>query len=62
MQLQSVPLDGLSQAVNALQASGKTAMAIGIDGRPAGVIALSDTVKEGSAEAIAELRRIGCAR
>jgi P-type Cu+ transporter len=42
-----------------LEAEGKTAILVALDGAPAGVIAVADTVKPGSAEAIAELRRLG---
>jgi Cu+-exporting ATPase len=56
---QGFRLNGLEKAVAALQAAGKTAMAIAIDGQPAGVIGVADTVKESSAEAIASLQRRG---
>jgi P-type Cu+ transporter len=42
-----------------LEAEGKTAILVALDDRPAGVVAVADTVKPGSAEAIAELRRVG---
>jgi Cu+-exporting ATPase len=42
-----------------LEAEGKTAILVTLDDRPAGVVAVADTVKPGSAEAIAELRRVG---
>lgn len=42
-----------------LEEQGKTAMIVAVDGRVAGVVAVADTVKEGSAEAIRELRRMG---
>jgi len=42
-----------------LAASGKTPVYVTIDGRPAGVIAVADTLKTGSAAAVAELRRLG---
>jgi P-type Cu+ transporter len=50
------PLEG---AAERLEAEGKTAILVALDGAPAGVIAVADTVKPGSAEAIAELRRLG---
>lgn len=40
----------------ALAADGKTPMLVAIDGRLAGVVAVADTIKDGSAEAIAALR------
>jgi P-type Cu+ transporter len=42
-----------------LSAHGKTAVLAAIDGEPAGVLAVADTVKEDSAAAIAALRRLG---
>jgi Cu+-exporting ATPase len=42
-----------------LAAEGKTAMFAAVDGRLAGLIAVADTIKEHSAEAVAELRRLG---
>ncbi len=54
-----MPLDGLAARMNELQAQAKTAVAVGVDGRPAGVLGIADTVKEGSREAIAELHRLG---
>jgi Cu+-exporting ATPase len=42
-----------------LEAAGKTAMLVAVDGRPAGVMAVADTVKEDSAEAIGILRSLG---
>jgi len=46
-------------AVERLQAQARTAIVVAIDGQAAGVIGLADTVKEGSAEAIADLKRQG---
>jgi Cu+-exporting ATPase len=45
--------------VERLQAEARTAVVVAIDGQAAGVIGLADTVKEGSAEAIADLKRQG---
>ncbi|MEO8437517.1 MAG: heavy metal translocating P-type ATPase [Chloroflexota bacterium] len=42
-----------------LAASGKTPIYVAIDGRPAAVIAVADTLKSGSAAAVAELHRLG---
>jgi Cu+-exporting ATPase len=42
-----------------LAMAGKTPVFAAIDGRPAGVIAIADTIKAGSAAAIAELRALG---
>ncbi len=42
-----------------LEAEGKTAILVALDGRPAGVLAVADTVKPDSAAAIAALRELG---
>ncbi|MFD5620395.1 heavy metal translocating P-type ATPase [Streptomyces yangpuensis] len=42
-----------------LSAEGKTPVLAGIDGRPAGVLAVADTVKDDSADAIAALQQLG---
>jgi Cu+-exporting ATPase len=52
-------LNGLEREVERLQADAKTAMLAAVDGQVAGVIAVADTLKDGSVEAIAELRRLG---
>src|SRR5690606_14060175 len=51
--------DSLEADAARLEADGKTSMLVAVDGRPAGVIAVADTVKPGSAEAIAALKRMG---
>jgi Cu+-exporting ATPase len=59
MQSRGIVLNGLEQEVDRLQAEAKTAMVAAIDGTAAGVIAVADAIKAGSADAIAELRRLG---
>ncbi|HJW84393.1 MAG TPA: copper-translocating P-type ATPase, partial [Anaerolineae bacterium] len=59
MSEQHVSLNGLAPEVERLQAEAKTAMLVAIDGEAAGVIAVADTVKPGSAEAIAALHAMG---
>ena len=49
----------LLTAADTLAADGKTPVFAAIDGRAAAVIAIADTVKAGSIEAVAELRRLG---
>jgi Cu+-exporting ATPase len=46
-------------AADRLSAEGKTAIYVAIDGRPAGVLAVADTVKEGSERSIRMLRAMG---
>ncbi|WP_406833154.1 heavy metal translocating P-type ATPase [Pedococcus sp. KACC 23699] len=54
----SVP-DELTVAMTAAHSRGATAVVVAWDGRARGVVTVADTVKEGSAEAVAELRRLG---
>ena len=42
-----------------LATEGKTPMYVAVDGRPAGIIAVADTIKDDSAAAVAELHRMG---
>ncbi|WP_368396693.1 copper-translocating P-type ATPase [Streptomyces sclerotialus] len=50
---------GLAPVASGLSAQGKTPVFAAVDGTPAGVLAVADTVKEDSAAAIAALRRLG---
>ena len=59
MQARNFPLNHLEADVERLQAEAKTAMLVAVDGEVRGIIAVADTVKEGSRAAIAELRRLG---
>ena len=49
----------LVPAADALAADGKTPVFVALDGRAVAVVAVADTVKAGSVEAVAELRRLG---
>ncbi|WP_185995225.1 heavy metal translocating P-type ATPase [Nocardioides campestrisoli] len=49
----------LEQAVTSAESRGSTAVVVGWDGEARGVLVVSDTVKDGSAAAVAELRRLG---
>jgi Cu+-exporting ATPase len=65
MQNEGIALNGLEREVTRLQAEGKTAMLVavgkanGAAPSPAGVIAVADTVKPSSREAIDEMRKLG---
>ncbi|NPV53253.1 MAG: copper-translocating P-type ATPase [Firmicutes bacterium] len=52
-------LSGLSPAADALSSRGKTPTLVAVDGKLAAVIAIADTLKPGSREAVAALRRMG---
>ena len=49
----------LLPAADALAADGKTPVLAAVDGKAAAVIAIADTLKAGSVETVAELRRLG---
>jgi Cu+-exporting ATPase len=51
--------DSLAVALDAAEAQGHTAVAVGWDGRARGVLVVADTVKETSAEAVRRLRALG---
>jgi P-type Cu+ transporter len=59
LEAEGVDVSSLLASADALAADGKTPVFAAIDGRVATVIAIADTVKAGSAEAVAELRRLG---
>ncbi len=59
MQAQNIHFNGLEGESQRLQAEAKTAMWLAVDGKAAGVIAVADTIKEGSQEAIDEMKRLG---
>jgi P-type Cu+ transporter len=54
----SVP-DELHRAVSDIETAGRTAAVVGWDGRARGVLAVADTVRPTSREAITQLRRLG---
>jgi Cu+-exporting ATPase len=59
LEAEGIDVSSLLASADALAADGKTPVFAAIDGRIASVIAIADTVKAGSAEAVAELRRLG---
>ena len=54
-----VALDGLDSSLARLEEEAKTAMLVAVDGRAAGVIAVADTVKDGSSQAIRQMQDLG---
>ncbi|MBK9173243.1 MAG: copper-translocating P-type ATPase [Chloracidobacterium sp.] len=59
MKERNIDTGGFAETAVSLAGEGKTAMYAAINGRPAGILAVADTVKPGSKEAIAELKRLG---
>jgi Cu+-exporting ATPase len=53
-----IALDGLQQEAERLADEGKTPMFVAVDGKPAGIIAVADTLKENSKEAVVALHRL----
>lgn len=49
----------LQDAMNRLHGEAKTAVAVAVDGHAVGVLGIADTLKQGSPEAIGELRGLG---
>jgi Cu+-exporting ATPase len=56
---EGVSLDGLDEQAMRLSDEGKTPMFAAVDGKAAGVIAVADTLKPNSKEAVAELKKLG---
>jgi P-type Cu+ transporter len=59
MHARKYSLNGLESEVKRLQSEAKTAMLVAVDEKVQGVIAVADTLKEGSKEAIKELHNLG---
>jgi Cu+-exporting ATPase len=59
MAARQYPLNGLAKDVEHLQSEAKTVMLVALDGEVRGVVAVADTLKDGSKEAIDELHRLG---
>jgi Cu+-exporting ATPase len=59
MQNAGIDVAGMETAADDLRADGATAIYVGIDGKPAGVIAVADPIKPTTPAAIAELKRLG---
>ncbi len=59
MRERGVSCETILPAAEALENDGKTAMFVAIEGKPAGIIAVADTLKDYSAEAVDQLHRLG---
>jgi len=59
MSSENIDISTLEKKVDELEGEGKTAMLVAVDNKAVGVVAVADTVKETSAEAIQALRSMG---
>ncbi|MFA4965862.1 MAG: heavy metal translocating P-type ATPase [Thermoleophilia bacterium] len=59
MEERGIALDGLEGSSEALAAEGKTPMFVAVGGRMAGLIAVADTLKPNSRDAVSQLTRLG---
>ena len=59
MQRHEIDARAVEADVQRLQGEGKTAMYVAVDGRAAGVVAVADTIKEDSIQAIQVMRDVG---
>jgi Cu+-exporting ATPase len=59
MSEKGISLNGLEEKARIFSDQGKTPMYVAVDGRPAGVIAVADTLKPNSVDAVAQLHRLG---
>jgi P-type Cu+ transporter len=59
METNNVDIAQLEEKMAAFEQQGKTAMLISVDCKAAGLIAVADTLKEHSAEAVASLKKMG---
>jgi Cu+-exporting ATPase len=59
MQAGGVDMADLENILRTLEEQGKTAMLVAVDKKAAGIIAVADTLKENSSEAVAELKKLG---
>jgi len=59
MKNHSVPLESVESKIDKIESQGKTLMILAVDKKIAGLIAVADTVKEDSAEAVNALKKMG---
>lgn len=59
MRERGIDFAALLGRAEALEEAGKTVMFVAVEGLPAGLIAVADTIKENSRQAVAQLRRLG---
>ncbi len=54
-----IDVEKIEKEMNSLENDGKTAMILSVEGNVSAIIAVADTIKENSARAISELKKIG---
>ena len=59
MELDDIPIEDMKKEFEDLSAEGKTPVYVSVGEKPAGVVAVADTIKEGSKEAIASFKQLG---
>ena len=59
LEQENVPFAQIADAMLALEKAGKTAMLVAIDGRLAGMVAVADTIKPTSREAVERMKALG---
>jgi Cu+-exporting ATPase len=59
MERENVPMTEFEKIANRLADEGKTPMFVAVDGQPAGIVAVADTIKEDSVAAVRALQRMG---
>ena len=59
MEMNRIAMTELEESYNQLAEEGKTPMILAVDGSPAGIIAVADTIKKSSLKAIETLREMG---
>ncbi|WP_028992161.1 heavy metal translocating P-type ATPase [Thermoanaerobacter thermocopriae] len=59
MQKEGIAIDSIEEKLDKLEEEGKTAMIMAVDGKLAGIVAVADTVKENSKQAIDQLKKMG---
>jgi len=58
MEREGVHLNGLGERAEALEAAARTTMWVALDGEAAALIGVADTIKEGSADAVAAMHKL----
>jgi P-type Cu+ transporter len=59
LQESGVALGTAKAGLEAFETDGKTALLVAVDGRLMGIVAVADTIKDGAAEAVRQLRMLG---